>query len=449
MNSTATQIKALIVGLGKTGLSCARYLQEQGIAFDFADTREQPALLVSAKEQFPNAGILLGEFSEALLDGVQMLVLSPGVDPRQAMVRSAYLRGLDVVGDIELFSREVRQPVVAITGSNGKSTVTELLGAMAKAAGINVAVGGNLGTPSLDLLKSSAQLYVLELSSFQLETVQSLEPSVAVVLNVSADHLDRYDSFADYSAVKSRVYDNAKISLLNLDDALVMAMPVHGEIREFSVVQEPSASQYGLRLRETELWLALGSKYLLPVSELKLKGRHNYANALAALALGDAVGLPRAAMLSALVDFTGLEHRTQWVAEQHSITYVNDSKATNVGATAAAVLGIGQQQVLIAGGVSKDQDFSPLCKVLEGRVRHVVLMGRDADKLRQAIHLACSTSVAVDMQDAVVQAQAKALAGDTVLLSPACASFDMYSGFEARGADFIDCVHHLVEGQIA
>jgi len=441
LNNSATQ--ALIIGLGKTGLSCARYLQEQGIAFDFADTCEQPALLASAKQQFPNADMLLGEFSEDLLDGVQMLVLSPGVDPRQAMVRSAYARGLDVVGDVELFAREVRQPVVAITGSNGKSTVTELLGEMAKAAGINVAIGGNLGTPALDLLKSSAQLYVLELSSFQLETVQSLEASAAVVLNVSEDHMDRYDSFADYTAMKSRVYSSAKISVVNSDDALVMAMPVQGEVKTFSVVQEPSAGQYGLHEAE----LACGTECLLPISKLKLQGRHNYANALAALALGDAIELPRAAMLSALVDFAGLEHRTQWVAEQDSVTYINDSKATNVGATAAAVLGMEQQQVLIAGGVGKDQDFSPLQQVLAGRVRHTILIGQDADKLEQAIHSTCSTSMAKDMQDAVDQAQTKALAGDIVLLSPACASFDMYSGFEARGADFIACVHGLAGGQ--
>ena len=449
MNNAATQTKALILGLGKTGLSCARFLEEQGIAFDFADTRDQPVLLASAKQQFPNADMLLGPFSEALLEGVKMLVLSPGVDPRQTMIRSAYARGLDVVGDIELFARGVHQPVVAITGSNGKSTVTELLGEMAKAAGINVAIGGNLGTPALDLLKSSAQLYVLELSSFQLETVHSLEASAAVVLNVSEDHLDRYDSFAEYTAMKSRVYNNAKASLVNLDDALVASMPVHGEIKAFSVVREPSAGQYGLRLRGAEQWLVHGSEYLLPVSKLKIQGRHNYANALAALALGDAIELPRTAMLSALSDFAGLEHRTQWVAEQGSVTYINDSKATNVGATAAAVLGMDQQQVLIAGGVGKDQDFTPLHKVLEGRARHAVLIGRDADKLEQAIGSACSTSIAVDMQDAVDQAQAKALAGDVVLLSPACASFDMYSGFEARGADFMACVHSLAEGRQA
>jgi UDP-N-acetylmuramoylalanine--D-glutamate ligase len=255
--------------------------------------------------------------------------------------------------------------------------------------------------------------------------------------------MDRYDSFADYTAMKSRVYSSAKISVVNSDDALVMAMPVQGEVKTFSVVQEPSAGQYGLHEAE----LACGTECLLPISKLKLQGRHNYANALAALALGDAIELPRAAMLSALVDFAGLEHRTQWVAEQDSVVYINDSKATNVGATAAAVLGMEQQQVLIAGGVGKDQDFSPLQQVLAGRVRHTILIGQDADKLEQAIHSTCSTSMAKDMQDAVDQAQTKALAGDIVLLSPACASFDMYSGFEARGADFIACVHGLAGGQ--
>ena len=445
MNQAVAQTKALILGLGKTGLSCARYLQEQGMDFDFADTRKQPALLATVKEQFPNSNVLLGDFSEKLLENVQMLVLSPGIDPRNAMVRSAYECGLDVVGDVELFARECMQPVVAITGSNGKSTVTELLGEMAKSAGINVAVGGNLGTPVLDLLKSPVQLYVLELSSFQLETVQSLASTVAVILNISEDHMDRYDSFADYCAMKARIYDHTKTALVNLDDSLVMAMPVLGEVKGFSVLQEPNMGQYGLRMHGAELWLACGSECLLPVSKLKFQGRHNYANALAALALGDAIELPRAGMLSVLNDFAGLEHRTQWVAEQDGVTYVNDSKATNVGATIAAVLGMDQQQVLIAGGMGKDQDFSPLRKVLEGRVIHVVLIGQDADKLKQDIYSVCSTSIAVNMRDAVAQAQIKAKAGNVVLLSPACASFDMYADFEARGVDFMACVHTLVE----
>lgn len=441
--------KALILGIGKTGLSCARYLHTQGMAFDFADTRQNPALLDSAKAEFPNADILLGDFTEALIEDVQMLVLSPGVDPRHGMIRSAYARGLDVVGDVELFAREVREPVVAITGSNGKSTVTELLGEMAKAAGIKVAVGGNLGTPALELLNSPAQLYVLELSSFQLETLKSLNPSAAVVLNVSEDHLDRYDSYTDYCFTKSRIYEHAKTSLINLDDDLVAAMPPCGEVKEFSIVQEPRAGQYGIRKRGAELWLAHGSDCLVPISKLKLQGRHNYANALAALALGDAIELSRPAMLSVLCDFAGLEHRTQWVTQQEAITYINDSKATNVGATVAAVLGINQPQVLIAGGVGKEQDFAPLANALPGRVQHVVLIGRDAEKLAQAIGTTCSTSFATNMQDAVSQAHTKAQAGSVVLLSPACASFDMYSGFEARGEDFVTCVHGLLEGALA
>lgn len=440
MNSASNK-KALIVGLGKTGLSCARYLQAQGWSFDFADSREAPTMAEQVAQLFPNADRLLGAFSEAMLDGVDMLVLSPGVDPRDPVIQQAYAQGMDVVGDIELFARAVSAPVIAITGSNGKSTVTELVGAMAKAAGLNVAVGGNLGTPALELLSDTTELYVMELSSFQLETMQSLKPAAAVVLNISEDHMDRYDSYADYIAAKSVIYKQAAVSLVNLDDAVVAAMNVDGQRVGFSVKMD---ADYSLAVDQ----LKVTGDVVLPVADLKVQGSHNYANALAALALADAVNISREASLKALLDFSGLAHRTQWIAEHGGVTYINDSKATNVGATAAAIEGIAQTQVLIAGGVGKDQDFAPLAEVLRNKVRHTVLMGRDADRLEMAIADSCANSYAKDMQDAVAQASAKAEQGDVVLLSPACASFDMYSGFEARGNDFVNCVNKLQQQEV-
>lgn len=441
MNSVANKSmgkKALIVGLGKTGLSCARYLQAQGWAFDFADSRDAPALAEPVSAEFPRADQRLGAFSEDMLQGIDMLVLSPGVDPRDPVIQLAYQRGMDVVGDIELFARAVAAPVIAITGSNGKSTVTELVGAMAQQAGINVAIGGNLGTPALELLNDAVELYVMELSSFQLETLQSLKPVAAVVLNISEDHMDRYNSYADYIAAKAVIYQHVETAVINTDDVLVNAMDIQGHRVGFSIAdnQEENYQLYGEQL-------LVDGELQLNANELKVQGSHNIANALAALALADAAGISRSASLSALREFTGLAHRMQWVAEYDGVTYINDSKATNVGATTAAIEGVQQPQVLIAGGVGKGQDFSPLSEALRNRVHHAVLLGEDADKLELSIADSCTYSSARDMQDAVQQAQAKAKQGDVVLLSPACASFDMYSGFEARGNDFMRCVHEL------
>lgn len=438
--NNALNKKTLIVGLGKTGLSCARYLQAQGWSFDFADSRAAPASLNVVSQEFPNSDKLLGGFSADMLQGIDMLVLSPGVDPRDAVIQQAYQQGIDIVGDIELFARAVKAPVIAITGSNGKSTVTELVGAMARQAGLQVAVGGNLGTPALELLDDSCELYVMELSSFQLETLQSLKPVAAVVLNVSEDHMDRYDSFADYAAAKAVIYQQANVSVINKDDAIVNGMSLTGQCVGFSVLANGSAAyQFNTGTQQ----LIVNNEAVLNADELKLQGTHNMANALAALALADAAGINRAASLSALREFSGLSHRMQWVAEYDGVTYINDSKATNVGAAAAAIDGIQVQQVLIAGGVGKGQDFTPLSDSVRNKVRHAILLGEDADKLESAIADSCACSAARDMRDAVQQAQSKALQGDVVLLSPACASFDMYSGFEARGNDFMHCVHEL------
>jgi UDP-N-acetylmuramoylalanine--D-glutamate ligase len=347
-----------------------------------------------------------------------------------------------VVGDIELFARETQAPVAAITGTNGKSTVTALLADLANAAGRSAVAGGNLGEPALDLLERPVpDLYVLELSSYQLETTHSLRTAVASVLNVTPDHLDRYDSIEDYAAAKARIFGGCGTAVVNVDDARVRAMPRSGQrVLSFSV--RDAAADYSLA-REPEPLLACRGEPLLPLSAMKLKGEHNAANALAALAMCEALGLPRAAVLEALAAFGGLAHRAQWVAEVAGVRYIDDSKGTNVGATVAAVEGLEGPLVLIAGGDGKNQDFAALRPAFAGKVRHVVLIGRDAPALAATLDGVCPTERAADMRAAVAAARAAARSGDTVLLSPACASLDMYRDYVHRGEEFAAAVRSL------
>jgi UDP-N-acetylmuramoylalanine--D-glutamate ligase len=340
----------------------------------------------------------------------------------------------------------VRAPVAAITGSNGKSTVTTLVGEMARIAGRRVAVGGNLGDPALDLLDPAVDLYVLELSSFQLETTDSLRAAAAVVLNVSPDHLDRYDSLEDYAAAKARVYRNAGVAIVNLDDPRVVAMP-GGERRVGFTVGEPGPADYGVRTQAGQAWLCAGTEPVAPLAEMALAGRHNLANGLAALAMADALGLPRAAAREALLTFGGLPHRTQLVAEIGGVRYYDDSKGTNVGATIAALEGFEDgtpaRTVLIAGGDGKGQDFSALGPVIARTARCVVLIGRDAPLVEAALDPSVARVRAADMADAVRLAARHAVPGDRVLLSPACASFDMFRNYEHRGEMYAQAVRGL------
>jgi UDP-N-acetylmuramoylalanine--D-glutamate ligase len=375
---------------------------------------------------------------------------------------AARRRGLEIVGDIELFARAADAPVVGITGTNGKSTVTTLLGRMAQRAALKVRVGGNLGEPALDLLDAddplvraargdedahvssgAAELYVLELSSFQLETTDSLDLVAAAVLNVSADHLDRYASLEAYAAAKARIFARCDTAVINLDDPLVARMPRPGQRTLSFSLRATIGADYALAAEADEWWLTRRGTPLLRLAEMKLSGGHNAANALAALALGEALDLPLAAMLAELRSFSGLPHRSQWVGEVRGVNYINDSKGTNVGATLAAVAGMSSPVVLIAGGEGKNQDFAPLGQALRGKLRHAVLIGRAAPEIEAALQGVCSIERALTLPEAVRAAARAAEPGDVVLLSPACASLDMFADYAQRGAVFVAAVREL------
>ena len=434
------RLQTLVVGLGQTGLACARFLAQQGERFAVADSREIPPGIDELKRDLPDVECHCGELDEALLLSAERLLLSPGVAPQHPAIAAAINAGIEVLGDIELFARNADAPVVAITGSNGKSTVTTLVGEMAKADGKNVRVGGNIGTPALDLIEAQApDLYVLELSSFQLEVTSSLNAAAAVVLNISEDHLDRHGNVEHYAAIKQRAFNGDGVVVLNRDDAQVMAMqPSERKVLSFGL---DSVGDFGLIERDGETFLSKGNEALLNVAEMKMPGRHNWSNALAALALGEAVGLEMNAMLQVLRDFPGLPHRCQWIAEQDGVNYYEDSKGTNVGATLAALQGLpGEKVVLIAGGQAKGQDFAPLRQSVEQRARAVVLIGEDAKLIEMSLLRAASLVMASDMNDAVIKARKLARRGDAVLLSPACASFDMFRNYIERGEAFIAAV---------
>ncbi|MBC6907331.1 UDP-N-acetylmuramoyl-L-alanine--D-glutamate ligase [Saccharophagus sp. K07] len=442
----ATSRIALIVGLGVTGFSVARFLARQGRTFMVADKAPKPESLARFQQQFPGVRILTGEFDYSQWQGVSEIILSPGVPRKHPAIAAAIADGVPVIGDIELFTREARAPIVAITGSNGKTTVTTLVGEMAKKAGVAAKVGGNLGTPALDLLDDSAELYVLELSSFQLESTVSLRAAAATVLNVSPDHMDRYKDLAEYHFIKQRIYMNAQHLVINRDDALTQPPLAEGaQVTRFGL-GEPDLKDFGLHRDADGIWLAHGLRKLLNASEIPLRGLHNLANALAALALGRAVGLDENAMLETLREFPGLPHRCQLVGRFDSVDYVNDSKGTNIGATEAALKGLASDKpniVLIAGGDGKGADFSSLAPLIKASVRAVTLIGKDADKIAQV----CAPLVPVEkcssLQEAVEKARKFASPGDTVLLSPACASLDMFRNYEDRGDQFRDIVERL------
>ena len=444
--ATHSTWKTLVVGLGITGLSVARYLKVQGIPFAVIDSREDPPGREDLVKGFPETPYWFGDFAKvsAWFEQAQSLVVSPGIAIATPEIRAAQLRGAEIIGDIELFVRVAQAPIVAITGSNGKSSVTTLVDLMAKHAGMQSLAGGNLGYAALDLLDLPVpDIYVMELSSFQLETTQSLKAASAVVLNVSEDHMDRYASYTDYAAAKQVIYQNCSLAVLNRDDALVMQMaPDSGACVSFGL-DVPTAGQYGIREHEGKTWLVKGDALLLATSEMKLPGSHNHANALAALALGEAVGIPLQGMLAALREFAGLPHRTQWVRERRGVCWYDDSKGTNVGATLAALQGLPGKTVLIAGGIGKDADFAPLAPAIQTKARAVVLIGRDAPLIAQVIDASVPVQYASSMEEAVQLAADAAQSGDNVLLSPACASLDMFKNYGHRGDVFSVAVRGL------
>ncbi|MEK7261022.1 MAG: UDP-N-acetylmuramoyl-L-alanine--D-glutamate ligase [Pseudomonadota bacterium] len=438
--------RALVVGLGLTGRSCVRHLMAHGYAVRGVDTRPTPPQMEELKRAYPQMELHVGGLPEQLFDDPGLLVVSPGVSLKEPAVARAIERGAQAVGDIELFARAATAPILAITGANGKSTVTALTGAMCQAAGLKTLVGGNIGTPALELLEQPApDVYVLELSSFQLETTWSLNARAATVLNLTPDHMDRYRDMVEYAAAKARVFRGNGTMVLNADDVRVLGMSVPGRrVVHFGLGAPLGAGDYGVRAHAGEEWLVRGEARLLRVSEVLLAGRHNLANVLAAMALSETVGVPVAAQIEAVRRFRGLPHRTELVADKDGVRWINDSKGTNVGATVAALNGMTAPTILIAGGDGKGQDFGELKPAVAAHARAVVLIGRDAALIEAALGDVVPTQRAEDLHQAVALAQRLAQPGDAVLLSPACASFDMFRNYEHRGDVFRAAVRELV-----
>jgi UDP-N-acetylmuramoylalanine--D-glutamate ligase len=461
MNYDSLQLsgkKVLVLGLGDTGLSCARWLAARGAAVSVADSRAAPPHAARLAEMLPQVPLFAGPFDPARVAAADLLVVSPGVPLAEPAVAQAVAAGVEAVGDVELFARALRalnaarehpMQLIAITGSNGKSTVTAMCGEMSRTAGRVTCVAGNIGLPVLDALweveqghAPAPQVWVLELSSFQLETTHSLAADAATVLNLSEDHLDRYADMDAYAAAKARIFAGAGVQVLNRDDARVRAMALAGRQRvTFGLDRCPDGEHYGLCDDE----LCLGGEMLMPVAALPVAGLHNAANALAALALTHALGLPMEALLRGLLHFKGLPHRVEKVAEIDGVSWYDDSKGTNVGATEAALYGMGARRaVVILGGDGKGQDFTPLKAAVDANARGVVLIGRDAPRIAAAI---AGTSVevrtAAGMDEAVRAAHELARPGDAVLLSPACASFDMFRNYVHRAEVFVAAVKAL------
>ncbi|WP_443190122.1 UDP-N-acetylmuramoyl-L-alanine--D-glutamate ligase [Pseudomonas indica] len=447
MSLIASDHFRIVVGLGKSGMSLVRFLARQGLPFAVADTRENPPELAALKTQFPQVEVRCGALDVEFLSRAGELYVSPGLALATPALREVAARGVKMSGDIDLFVRHAKAPIVAITGSNAKSTVTTLIGEMAAAAGRKVAVGGNLGTPALDLLDDAVELYVLELSSFQLETTERMNAEVATCLNVSEDHMDRYDDLQAYHLAKHRIFRGARQVVVNRQDALSRPL-IADQVPCWTFgLDKPDFKGFGLIEENGEKHLAFQFQALMPVRELKMRGAHNQANALAALALGHAVDLPFELMLDTLRGFTGLPHRCQWVRERNGVNYYDDSKATNVGAALAAIEGLGAdipgKLVLIAGGDGKGADFSALRAPVGRFCRAVVLLGRDAERLAEALDGAAPLVRVKTLDEAVRNAAELASSGDAVLLSPACASLDMFKNFEERGRLFAQAAEGL------
>jgi UDP-N-acetylmuramoylalanine--D-glutamate ligase len=458
--------RILVLGLGVTGLSMARWLHARSATVSVADSRAAPPNVDTLQAELPGVPVVTGPFRAETFRGIDMLAVSPGVPLSDPYIRRAMAAGVPAVGDIELFAlgldelaavRGVPRPaILAITGSNGKSTVTEMTGAACRTAGWETLVAGNIGLPVLDALARieigahpMPQAVVLELSSFQLETTASLRPDAAVVLNVSEDHLDRYEGMAEYAAAKARVFVGAGIVVVNRQDDWTTGMvPAGAQAWTFGLDRAPGPRHWGLLRHGGRDWIAEGERPVLEPATLRVAGLHNAANAMATLALAAAAGVPENAVVQALRAFAGLAHRVEFVAEVDGCRYYDDSKGTNVGATVAALAGLPQPVVLIAGGDGKGQDFTPLAAVAAARARAVVLIGRDAPRIAEVLaSVGVPVVKAADMDDAVRRAAAAARPGDAVLLSPACASFDMFRNYEHRAEVFRAAVARLQEAR--
>jgi len=442
----------VVMGMGKTGMACIRFLMDKGVHLHVMDNRPHPPNLAQLQQTYPNLPYTVGRFDSKILAHATEIIISPGLSLKEPALIPAIKNKVPIISEIELFTRYVNAPVIAITGSNGKSTVTTLVGNMAEQAGWNVQVGGNLGTPALDLLTKSINpdLYVLELSSFQLETTYSLNPKASVVLNISEDHMDRYDSLQAYVDTKRRIYQGHGIMIINADDSHIVAMTETNR-RYLSFSLHYGRATFSLGEYQDKRYLMRSDHnlpcLLLSIDEMPLQGLVMLANTLAALALGEAVGIPMSAMLDAIRNFKGFPHRCEHVTKFNDIDWFNDSKGTNVGATIAAIQNLEKPKhiILIAGGDGKGADFNPLIEIAMQHLKACVLIGRDAQLMADT--LACAhipLFFAKDMQEAVAKAAYVAIAGDAVLLSPACASFDMFNNYEHRGEVFVAAVKNYI-----
>ena len=438
--------RAVIVGLGVTGYSVVRYLCAQGINVAVVDSRTEPPMADRLRDEYPKVQVSYGEFTskrtQALVADAELLVVNPGVSLKTQIVQDAKRRGATLTGDIELFLQANKMPVIAITGSNGKSTVTTLVGQMAQAAGLKPLVAGNIGYAALDALtdKVSYDLAVLELSSFQLESTQVVGAKSAAILNISADHMDRYDSFGDYVLAKAKILKGSEIAVLPSHDSSVSQITTQSKVLSFGLQEPTHKKEFGIEQRQGRRWLTKGKHKLMAVRDIPLIGSHNISNVLAAFALLDPFKLDLGAQVGAVKSFKGLPHRMQTVAQNKGVTWVNDSKATNVGAAVSALTSIDKPIIWIAGGDGKGADFSDLAQAMTAQIKLLVALGRDAPSIIAAVRAKVEVVQASSMQDAVEIADKHASEGDVVLLSPACASFDMYRNYEERGEDFATCV---------
>ena len=438
----------VVAGLGISGVAAVNFLHEQGYRVAVTDSRANPPGHDQISTEVQSS---FGALDQELLLAAEEIIISPGLDPKLPEIQAALAKGIPVVSEIQILRRATDKPIVAITGSNAKSTVTTLFGLMAADAGKKVAVGGNLGRPALDLIKDDPELYVLELSSFQLETTSNLNAEVAVVLNMSEDHLDRHGDMMGYHTAKHRIFQGVKKVVHNRDDSLTRPLVPDSTPMQSFGLNAPDLNQYGV-LREDDgtMWLARGRERLIQSSELYIQGMHNIANALACLALGEAIGLARESMLATLKTFKGLEHRCEFVKELHAVRYYNDSKGTNIGATLAALDGLGAaiqakggKVAIILGGQGKGQDFTALREALTKYAKVAVLIGEDRTMIENAIQGTTALLHAQSLEQAVHLCQQHTQANDVVLLSPACASFDMFKGYSQRGQQFVACVNAL------
>ena len=438
----------VVAGLGISGVSAVNFLHEKGYRVAVTDSRAVPP----GHDQIPaDVQTSFGQFDQDLLLSAEEIIISPGLDPKLPEIQAAIAKGIPVISEIQVLRRATDKPIVAITGSNAKSTVTTLIGLMAENAGKKVAVGGNLGRPALDLTKDDPELYILELSSFQLETTSNLNAEVAVVLNLSEDHLDRHGDMMGYHTAKHRIFQGVKKVVHNRDDSLTRPLVPDATPMQSFGLNAPDMNQYGV-LRETDgtMWLARGRERLLKSSDMYMQGTHNVANALACLALGEAIDLPLDSMLETLKKFKGLEHRCEFVKDVNGVRYYNDSKGTNIGATLAALDGLGAaievQQgkvAIILGGQGKGQDFTALRESLSKFAKVAVLIGEDRPVIEKAIEGTTTLLHAESLAEAVALCQQNTQPNDVVLLSPACASFDMFSGYPQRGHQFVALVNEL------